>query len=108
MPRKCRTGAGRDRARAAGKGGQRPAGADPQAASQPTREVSQWLWPAVQRPAWMRLEAPPTMRIVTSEIGQHEGRAPFPPGRGGGVAAARGEGRFKAVQKNADIWGLIW
>ena len=31
-----------------------------------------------------------------------------PPGRGGGEAAARGEGRFKAVQKNADIWGLIW
>jgi hypothetical protein len=39
-------------------------------------------------------------------IGIREGRKVSPPGRGGSEAAARGEGRFKAVQKNADIWGL--
>jgi hypothetical protein len=30
------------------------------------------------------------------------GRRPCPPGRGGGAAAVRGEGRFKEVEKTCD------
>ena len=35
------------------------------------------------------------------------GRRPCPPGRGGGVAAVRGEGRFKEVEKTCDKSGLF-
>ncbi len=36
------------------------------------------------------------------------GGRPRPPGRGGGEAAARGEGRLEEVEKTSDIWGSAW
>ena len=105
---KCRSGApsgagNEQRSRAAGGRRSGPL----RAALDATRDFAQWSWPAVSRPACVSLSASqkplecPTRRSrMNCSCGC---RRPCPPGRGGGAAAVRGEGRLEAVEKTCDI-----
>src|ERR1700722_2658170 len=64
---------------------------------------------AAQQRAWVRLQ----IRGCALEPSNHAGRSsakrgqrPRPPGRGGGAAAVRGEGRLEEVEKTCDKTGL--